>query len=99
MSTTERDEELRRDFLDEYGPDTDQMVSAHQSFMPAEIANWWLLRIVAEREEARKEERERIKEGPKTLIRRKELNVKGFIQTFDICNKEEILALLNLPQE
>lgn len=41
---------LKEKFLEQYGPDTYQLVSAHQSFMPYEVADWWLAEIAAREE-------------------------------------------------
>ncbi len=49
MSTL-KDKEVRERFIKEFGPDTDQMVSAHQSFMPGLVADWWLTEITKARE-------------------------------------------------
>jgi hypothetical protein len=39
---TPYEQRLREEFLKEFGPDTDQMVSAHQSFMPDRVADYFI---------------------------------------------------------
>lgn len=56
-------EELRNEFLEQYGSDTDQMVSAHQHYMPQEVADWWLSKI----EQIRKADMERVVNGINNL--------------------------------
>jgi hypothetical protein len=51
-----QDKTLREEFLEKYGPDTDQMVSAHQSFMPQKVADFYEDKIKSVVREMKKDE-------------------------------------------
>lgn len=43
-------EEIRKEFMEKYGPDTDMLVSAHQDWTPKAVADWWLSQIESREE-------------------------------------------------